>query len=111
MSGLLVKYVFKETFLNSIPSRLYKSLCFRSLAQSVAFFFLAAGSRLVPLGIFFVVFNSNIFIAALIAYCLLDERLYSFELFGMILAFIGVIIIGFSDTAEPEETLSSSNSN
>ena len=55
-----------------------------------------------PLGIFFVVFNSNIFAAALIAYCLLDERLYRFELVGMILAFIGVIIIELSDVPEPE---------
>ena len=64
-----------------------------------------------PLGIFFVVFNSNIFIAALIAYCLLNERLHNFELFGMILAFVGVIIIGVSDTAEPAETLGQSSSN
>ena len=95
-SGLLVKCLFKETLFSSTPRRLRAAVFVRSLAQSIGFFCLIYGSSLVPLGIFFVVFNSNIFSTAMLSYCWLQERLSKFEIFGMVFAFLGVLIIGLS---------------
>ena len=68
LSGLLVKYLFKETLYDSIPEQLRKAVYVRSVAQEIGVFFLIAGFGLIPLGIFLVVFNSNIFTTAMFAY-------------------------------------------
>lgn len=111
-SGLMVKCLFKETLFSSTPQRLRAFVFIRSLAQSIAFFCLIYGTSLIPLGIFFVVFNSNIFTTAMLQYCWLQERLSNFEMFGMLFAFLGVLIIGLSggDPSSPDmlhETTSS----
>ena len=97
VSGVLVKMVFRETLFSSVPRRHMGALYLRSFAQSVGFFFLTIGFSYVPLGIFLVVFSSNIFTTAMLAFCWLDERLSKVELYGMFFAFIGVLIIGLSD--------------
>ena len=100
-SGLMVKCLFKETLFSSTPQRLRAFVFIRSLAQSIAFFCLIYGTSLIPLGIFFVVFNSNIFTTAMLQYCWLQERLSNFEMIGMLFAFLGVLIIGLSGDSGP----------
>ena len=95
-SGLLVKFLFKETFFSSIPRRLRKAVYIRSFAESIGFCSLTYSVSLVPLGVFFVVFSSNIFTTAFLAFCWLKETFSRFEMFGMCFAFLGILIIGLS---------------
>ena len=50
----------------------------------------------IPLGIFFVIFNSQIFVVAILSYFILNERLSAFESIAMIFAFFGIVMIGVS---------------
>ena len=50
----------------------------------------------IPLGIFFVIFNSQIFVVATLSYFILNEKLSAFEIITMVFAFFGIVMIGVS---------------
>ena len=95
-SALLIKLTFDEQFFSSVPKDLRCTLLLRCIFGTISFLTFAASPMLIPLGIFFVVFNSNIFLVALLSYCLLNDKVSSFESITMLLAFGGIVMIGVS---------------
>ena len=103
---MLARFVFKTTLFSSIPRRLRKVVLTRSIANTFGLFTLVNGQKFIPMGIFQVVFSSNLFTTALMGFCWLKETLTLFEILAMFSAFAGIVIIGLSSNVEekPVET-------
>ena len=57
-SAFLVKFTFKEKFFASIPRELRTTVLLRAGTGTVAFYTFVSAPKYIPLGIFFVLFNS-----------------------------------------------------
>ena len=97
---MLARFVFKKTLYSSIPIRLRKVVLTRSIANTFALFTAFSAQKFIPMGIYQVVFSSNIFTTALMDFCLMSERLTLFEILAMISAFAGVMMISLSSDVE-----------
>ena len=77
-----------------VASTAHKDLFYRSLFGTIGFTSMVFALKYVPLGIYSIVFNTAPFLASLIAWLILKEVPKKSELICMIIAFIGVVIIG-----------------
>ena len=101
LASLLVKFVYKENA--TIPEHMKYQVYFRNTAQTMGYLFLVSAQKFLPLGIFFVIFSSNIFTTAILAFCWLSEVLSKFEIIAMLFAFTGIVMIGMSQKNAGEE--------
>lgn len=99
-SALLVKLTFKESFFSSVPRHLRCTLLLRCIAATLTFVSFASAPMFIPLGILFVVFNSQTFLVALLSFILLKEQISAFEILAMVVAFGGIVMIGVSKVKE-----------
>ena len=96
-SALLIRK-FNEQYFSSIPRNLVRVVVLRAITGTIGFLCFTAAPKYLPLGIFFVVFNSNIFTTALLAFCWLSERISAVEVALMFCAFGGILVLGLSES-------------
>ena len=74
----------------------------RSIAGTICFITLTFAVKYLPLAIFFVSFNACPFLVAIMACLWLKERITLVELYCMVGAFGGILLVGFSKPADGE---------
>ena len=98
-SAMLVKLTFKEQF-NNVPRNLCSTMILRCFTATLMFISFATAPMFIPLGIFQTVQNTQTFITAFLSFMMLNEKISVFEIFAMVFAFGGVVMIGVSRVKE-----------
>ena len=102
-SAILVKYTFRENFFTSIPSDLVPTTILRCITGTTGFLSFTAAPKYLPLGIFCVIVNSQVFSTVLLSYCWLRERISLFEAIAIVIAFAGILMMSLSKVDDAEE--------
>ena len=98
-AAFVVKFKTKIGFFDSVPTELWPTLVIRCLAGTAGFIVYNAAIIYIPIGIFKIIMNMNLFMVAILAYCWLGEKLTCCETFAIFIAFGGVAL-----TSRGEET-------
>ena len=98
-SALIIKSE-KISFFADIPKELRCTLIFRCAIGTVSFMVFSLAVKYLPLGIFFIIFNSSPFITVFLSYCWTGDQILVFEGLCMIGAFAGIVCLGI---AKPEQ--------
>ncbi len=80
----------------------------RSFVGQMGFLFFNAGLIYAPVSLIFIIFNTNPFIISLLGLILNGEPIHRFEIIGMILCFIGLILVSWSTVSKQSEGPNSS---
>ena len=80
----------------AFPRSAYKDMVIRSLGGQFTFGLMNVAFALIALGTVSVILNTNAFWIAILGCLINKERVSAMEVFGMFLAFAGVVIIGYS---------------
>lgn len=107
-SFFIMKHVKVEVS-KDIPSSLYFPLAVRSLTGTFAFLCFVGAVYYLPLSIFFIIFNAAPFSTAVLSWCWNREKITVFEIFAMICAFVGVIMIGVARLESEQESSNDSS--
>lgn len=99
-SALLVKQAGCSYFAD-VPRDLRCTLFLRCAVGTVSFMVFSMTVKYLPLGIFFIVFNSSPFFTVILAYFWTSDRILPLEGLAMIGAFCGIVVLGI---AKPTET-------
>ena len=91
-AAFVVKFRAKTTFFESVPSHLWPILTVRCLAGTLNFIIYNAALIYIPIGIFKIIMNMNLFMVAILAWFWLGERLTCFEVIAIFVAFGGVAL-------------------
>ena len=86
----------KQNYFSSIQKNQIIPLIIRGCAGTIAFVTITLSVARVPLSIFQVVQNCLPFLAGLLAFVFLGERISLFEFFAMCMCFCGIGIVGFN---------------
>ena len=103
-SAIIIKRAKVPFFADIIPE-VRGTLIFRCAVGTVSFLIFSMAVKYIPLGIFFIIFNSSPFFTVFLSYCWTGDRILVFEGIAMIGAFAGIVCLGL---AEPEEASSDS---
>ena len=106
-SAILLKFWYNQQFFASIPSEMRGVVFLRCLCGTFAFLCFVSAPKYIPLGIFFVVFNSSVFTTALLTYFCLSEKMTYVEIIAMIFAFGGIIMLGYAKDSDQSSSLES----
>ena len=79
-------------------------LLIRCLSGSICFLCFVTAIKYIPLSIYFVVMNAGPFFIALLACLWLKERITLFEVFAMLGAFGGIIMVGLSKSVASDDS-------
>ena len=113
-ASALISKRAKVSLFGDITDDLRPTLILRCAVGTVSFVIFSLAVKYIPLGIFFIIFNSSPFITAILAYFWTGDRLLSFEIVAMIGAFGGIVCLGLARPAEvdsdPEKKESSTES-
>ena len=77
----------------NIDRKMAKLLFFRGLFGTLAFYFEIIAIYLMPISLAIVLYFTNPIFASLLSYLFIGERLSKFDIIGMFVSLIGVIII------------------
>jgi len=80
----------------------------RSFVAQISFLFFNCGLMYAPVSLCYIIFNTNPFIISLLGLVLNGEPIHRFEITGMILCFIGLILVSWSTLSKQSEGTSSS---
>lgn len=76
----------------------------RNCAGLIGFTALVYALKNLPMGLFMIINNTSPFIASVLSYCTLKERLMSHEIIAMIFSFTAVVIIAMSKPTDSSLT-------
>ena len=108
-SAAIVKYE-KKNFFADIPKELRSTLLTRSLIGTFSFIIFSMAVKYLPLGIFFIIFNSSPFLTAVLSYFWTGDRILPLEGVAMLGAFSGIICLGLARPSEEEDGIDASAS-
>ena len=106
-SAIIIKHA-KVPFFADIKPELRCTLFWRCLLGTISFMILTVAIKYIPLGIFFIIFNSSPFFIAILSFCWTGDRILILEGVAMVGAFAGIICVGL---AEPEKEVDDSDAN
>ena len=98
-SALLVKQADGHFFAD-VPKELRCTLFMRCAVGTVSFMVFSMTVKYLPLGIFFIVFNSSPFFTVILSYFWTSDRILPLEGLAMIGAFCGIVVLGVSKPME-----------
>ena len=98
-SALIIK-TSGISYFADIPKELRGTLILRCAVGTVSFILFSLAVKYLPLGIFFIIFNSSPFITVFLSYCWTGDRIMIFEGLCMVGAFAGIVCLGI---AKPEQ--------
>ena len=102
-SALIVKHE-KLNFFSDIPKELTPTLILRCAVGTVSFLLFSMAVKYLPLGIFFIIFNSSPFITVFLSYFWTGDRILPFEGLAMIGAFAGIVCLGVAKPSDESDT-------
>ena len=102
VSPITVKLSGQEYF-GSIARDQIVPLIVRAVCGTLAFVTISLSLKWIPLSIYFVVENFLPFLAALLAFIFLGERIMFFEFFAMCMCFCGILTVCFYAQEDPSE--------
>ena len=91
MSYQVVRH-FNVSLYDGVPENHRPFMLVRSVAGTIGFIAYTTSPMYIPIGVFQVIFNLSLFIVAIMAWCLLKEKITLFEIFAMFAAFYGVYL-------------------
>ena len=97
-SAIIVKRS-KVNFFSDITPELKGTLICRCATGTVSFMIFSLAVKYLPLGIFFIIFNSSPFITVFLSYFWTGDRILPFEGVAMVGAFIGIVCLGVAKPA------------
>ena len=100
-STIIVKHA-KVSFFADIKPELRFTLYLRCAVGTVSFAIFSLVVKYIPIGIFFIIFNSSPFMTAILAYFWTGDKILYLELVAMFGAFGGIICLAL---AKPSETI------
>ena len=92
----MVKVTFKVSVFESIPRSDVCTVIIRCVAGVICFLTITAAPKFLPIAIFQITYNTQIFTVAVLACCWLNERISLCEALAMVLAFSGIVLIAIS---------------
>ena len=108
-AAYVVKLRHKTTFFESVPAELWPTLVVRCLAGTLGFLVYNASTVYIPIGIFKIIMNMNIYMVAILAWLWLGEKLTCFEVVAILVAFGGVALTGKHEDPSPDDTQAQDN--
>lgn len=96
-------YFKKMNPFRRFPTHLMKDLIARSFAGQITLALLNVTVTLLPMGTAMILIQSNPFWMSILACLMLNERIRPIEIGGIIVCFVGVLLIAYSKSEEEEE--------
>lgn len=102
-SALIIKYE-RKNFFADISRDLTPTLLVRCAVGTVSFLLFSLSVKYLPLGIFFIIFNSSPFFTVILSYFWTGDRILCFEGLAMIGAFAGIVCLGMAKPSEDSQS-------
>ena len=94
-AALLVKH-FGLTLFSSVPKELHGVMAVRAVVGTITFLCFVVAIVYIPVAVFFIITGSSVLTTALMQCCCLQDKVSLFEIFCMLIAVTGILMIGMS---------------
>ena len=99
----MIRWYFKKNFFEGIPKREKGFLLGRAFMGQISFLAFIFSLQVLPMATAATLFHINTMLIAILAYIALKESLHYIEIIGLVLCFVGVVIIERSDPSTTEQ--------
>ena len=96
-------FIYKKNPFAEVPREHILPLVLRCASSTAALFIVITAIKLVPLTIFGVVTNMTPFVAGLLAWVCLDEKLAIFQMVMMVFCFAGVVVVAITKNSDEDD--------
>ena len=99
----------KQQYFSGIPKELNCTLLTRCIIGTFSFIIFSLTVKYIPLGIFFIIFNSAPFLTAILSYFWTGDRIMCFEGAAMVGAFSGIVCLGLANPTKEDAGIEKAN--